>query len=796
MYKKKFYSRRVVDRRHKRLHKSKNHKNYIQSSSSNDDTDCPIDDFKEFKHLIDTSIPSMIYKDFNTNQAYDDDVHDNTNELNDFVDNSTDYSSPLYRGCKYSTKKSTKMLLDFLISQIHLDKKNIIGLIKLIKLLLPIPNKLPTSWKKIKKLFGTTTLSFTTFLCANCLNVCKITSFNTKNCSNNSCRLFDRTLKTSEIVEIVHLDIRSQIKLIINRNINLLQQQHNVSPSSDVTSGSFYRKMASSEHSNTVTLILHSDGAPLVRSTKQSIWPFFASIVELPPPVRDYQANIILLSLWSSKRKPDVNVFLEKSINDIERLINHGTVFYINNMEYRFLIRIQLFVSDLPARALMFKTTHFNGYYACHYCVTKGHWSGSSVIYPYDKNNLELRTHVGFTAAANEAKQKSTNKRTPNIQGVKGFSCLLKIISYPRQIVLDYMHLVCLGHVQSLIKRWCQLLSSVDIMKMDNMLSIARFPHNVHVIYNESILNVESWKAKHGRLFVLNLGIPIGISCLPVLNSSHWIIYCLLVKLLHTPESSDDIDFADMLINYYCRTIANVYDESLELYSLHAHLHLPSQVRLHGGLSTSSAFAFESCIRYLKTKVHGTKHLASQIAYWYDIQSIVNQRKAETTTSYGVNEINLQNECISDYRDHLVYLIQVYDQDLKQIAFFRRFKQSFNTFHTLIYDKPYRCRSYIISYSIKGDDPVIQYGNIILFYKYNNNYFAFIQKYRCSRKQLSQFVELPIEICNKLNEMYPLLELTNEYDIIRADVIRHKCVMVNFQDVYCLSELKMDFEHD
>ncbi|CAF4838892.1 unnamed protein product [Rotaria socialis] len=695
MYKKTFYSRRVVDRRHKRLHKSKNHKNYIQSSSSNDDTDCPIDDFKEFKHLIDTSIPSMIYKDFNTNQAYDDDVHDNTNELNDFVDNSTDYSSPLYRGCKYSTKKSTKMLLDFLISQIHLDKKNIIGLIKLIKLLLPIPNKLPTSWKKIKKLFGTTTLSFTTFLCANCLNVCKITSFNTKNCSNNSCRLFDRTLKTSEIVEIVHLDIRSQIKLIINRNINLLQQQHNVSPSSDVTSGSFYRKMASSEHSNTVTLILHSDGAPLVRSTKQSIWPFFASIVELPPPVRDYQANIILLSLWSSKRKPDVNVFLEKSINDIERLINHGTAFYINNMEYRFLIRIQFFVSDLPARALMFKTTHFNG-----------HWSGSSVIYPYDKNNLELRTHVGFTAAANEAKQKSTNKRTPNIQGVK------------------------------------------------------------------------------------------GISCLPVLNSSHWIIYCLLVKLLHTPESSDDIDFADMLINYYCRTIANVYDESLELYSLHAHLHLPSQVRLHGGLSTSSAFAFESCIRYLKTKVHGTKHLASQIAYWYDIQSIVNQRKTETTTSYGVNEINLQNECISDYRGHLVYLIQVYDQDLKQIAFFRRFKQSFNTFHTLIYDKPYRCRSYIISYSIKGDHPVIQYGNIILFYKYNNNYFAFIQKYRCSRKQFSQFVELPIEICNKLNEMYPLLELTNEYDIIRADVIRHKCVMVNFQDVYCLSELKMDFEHD
>ncbi len=80
----------------------------------------------------------------------------------------------------------------------------------------------------------------------------------------------------------------------------------------------------------------------------------------------------------------------------------------------------------------------------------------------------------------------------------------------------------------------------------------------------------------------------LGVACLPKLNASHWTIYCLLIKLLHTPQSPEDIDFAEKLINYYCRTIAGVYDESMELYSLHAHLHLPSQVRLHGGLSTSS----------------------------------------------------------------------------------------------------------------------------------------------------------------------------------------------------------------
>jgi hypothetical protein len=82
--------------------------------------------------------------------------------------------------------------------------------------------------------------------------------------------------------------------------------------------------------------------------------------------------------------------------------------------------------------------------------------------------------------------------------------------------------------------------------------------------------------------------IILAITSLPVLYASHWAVYCVAIKLLHAPESAEDINFAEHLINYYCRTISKVYDQSLEYYSLHAHLHLPAQVRLHGGLSFSS----------------------------------------------------------------------------------------------------------------------------------------------------------------------------------------------------------------
>ncbi|CAF3656548.1 unnamed protein product [Rotaria sp. Silwood1] len=752
MHKKQFYSRRVVNRRQRRLKKLEKQENYLNSSSENDNEDYNVNQHIYDINSMTSNDLSALHDDLNTYKNYHDDEHDNTNKLNDFQDTIFDHSPPLYDGCRFSTIKSVKMLINF-FCRINLDKQNTINLMKLIKLILPIKNTLPTSWKCIMKLFGKTNFSSTMFFCSKCFNECEKTRFNTKTCMNDNCYLSKRTLKTNEIVEVVNLDIRSQMKSIITRNINLLTQSYDLFPPSDVTSASLYGTTISNTKCNIITIIIHTDGAPLVRSSKQSIWPCFASIVELPPPIREHQTNIMLLALWSAKVKPNVNVFLERTISDIKQLMTHGTSFYINNIEYNIVVRTQFFVSDLPAKALFLRTTNYNGYFACNYCLTKGFWSGSSVLYPYDKNNLELRTHSGFIAAAKSAEEKSTEKRVANVEGVKGLSCLLKIISYPQQIVLDYMHLVCLGHVQTLIKRWCQLINKADIMKMD--------------------------------------------TCLPTLHASHWTIYCLFVKLLHAPQSLEEIDFAEKLINYYCRTIVDVYDESLELFSLHAHLHLPGQVRLHGGLSTSSAFTFESCIRYLKSKVHGTKHLATQIAYWYDIETIVKTTTFELTASCGVNEINFFNEKMNHYRNIIVALLRTHQQDLNQIIFYTRYKKCFLTFHTVLYDKPYKCRSYIVSYINNSDDnDALNYANIIVFYKYHNDYFALIQKYHFSRKKLSHYVELPVEICQKLDKLFPLLELSDDYDIIPVAIVRHQCVMVEFEDVCCLSELRIDSEHD
>lgn len=200
-------------------------------------------------------------------------------------------------------------------------------------------------------------------------------------------------------------------------------------------------------------------------------------------------------------------------------------------------------------------------------------------------------------------------------------SLFFQIFEYPSQIVFDYMHLVCLGHVPSLIKRWCQTIDRATIRSIDSLLGQLRLPHNVNVPFLDSILNANQWKAKNSRLFVLNVGVPIVTLYLPKLLASHFLLYSIAVKMLHAPESADEINLAEDIINYYCKTAGLIHGPSIEIYSLHAHIHLAQQVRKHGGLAHTSAFGFESCIRFISKKAHGSKHLGTQISYWIDLQT-------------------------------------------------------------------------------------------------------------------------------------------------------------------------------
>lgn len=161
-------------------------------------------------------------------------------------------------------------------------------------------------------------------------------------------------------------------------------------------------------------------------------------------------------------------------------------------------------------------------------------------------------------------------------------------------------------------------------------------------------------------MFVLHIGLPLLVDHLPRLHLSHFAMYCVAIRFLHAPRNEDEITFAERLLHLYCQFAPDIYNSSIELLTLHAHLHLPHQVRLHGGLAFNSAFAFESAIRYTKKKAHGTRHLASQISYWTDIDTIIYQPSIQVNTKCALDEINFDHQLLREFQTSLLQSIDDY----------------------------------------------------------------------------------------------------------------------------------------
>jgi hypothetical protein len=132
MYKKYFYSRRVIDRRIRRLQKSEKSSNFLDSSSESDDEYHRINQHDQNTNTINHNSSSEFQENLNNYDNYHDDEYDNTDDLNGVHYDAWDHSLPLYNGCRLSIMILVRMLMDFLISRINLDKQNFINLLKLI----------------------------------------------------------------------------------------------------------------------------------------------------------------------------------------------------------------------------------------------------------------------------------------------------------------------------------------------------------------------------------------------------------------------------------------------------------------------------------------------------------------------------------------------------------------------------------------------------------------------------------------------------------------------------------------
>jgi len=247
----------------------------------------------------------------------DSDLDDDSNfnlETNAFLfSNSNIQLKELYMsllGLKFKHKLSDLALDDF---------------IKLIKIILPSPNNCAKTYKAITKYFNIEASSNEFSICPICKNV-------TQYEKNKKIDKLCSKCTDNEQIQFTVYDIKPQIENILS-NKSYLNQIINSNKSRALTdlnkiesplNGSLYRNLPLDKKNElTISLNVNSDGAPILKSKNFSIWPVFATIVELNQSSREKFQNILLLGVWLHGTKPVNDKFFQFTF---EQIINANNV--------------------------------------------------------------------------------------------------------------------------------------------------------------------------------------------------------------------------------------------------------------------------------------------------------------------------------------------------------------------------------------------------------------------------------------------------------------------------------------
>lgn len=156
-------------------------------------------------------------------------------------------------------------------------------------------------------------------------------------------------------------------EIVINNltNINTrLQETNNIS---DVYDSHLYKDIAKNKKYRVLTFNFNTDGFPVFKSSKISIWLVLLILNKISPKYR-FQ-TLILAALWMSKCEPKANfmkMYLQIFIKQIEKLMNKGiTILNNNNENITFILRPSV---DSVARLIMQNRYQFNGYFGCSWC--------------------------------------------------------------------------------------------------------------------------------------------------------------------------------------------------------------------------------------------------------------------------------------------------------------------------------------------------------------------------------------------------------------------------------------------
>lgn len=222
----------------------------------------------------------------------------------------------LYQGASV-TIGAAMLLLAVFVVEYNLTSEATQHLLQMMSVVLPAGNLLPQSLGRFRKFFLHLRNPVTKhFFCSVCLTY--LTSTDVVVCPNSMCSQ-DLSQKDAKSY-FIEIPVVSQLKTLFRRpgfysslQHRFIRRKQHPDNIEDIYDGELYKSLSTSGvlTRDDISFVLNTDGVPVFKSSKVSIWPVFVVINELPLKARMTNENVMLCGLWFGEKKPSMCTFLK-----------------------------------------------------------------------------------------------------------------------------------------------------------------------------------------------------------------------------------------------------------------------------------------------------------------------------------------------------------------------------------------------------------------------------------------------------------------------------------------------------
>lgn len=438
--------------------------------------------------------------------------------------------------------------------------------------------KVPSSKYLIKKAIPPAITSEIHIECSNCQNYIASAS------SNTSCDECNRNINTSSSDYFVHLPIKQQLILSIERNFDEISFYSSTVTQSDqmcdIHNAQIF-KSAQEYFPNSILLplIINTDGVKVFNSNQKSLWMIQAAQAYLPPNKRYLPQNILIIAAHFGSKKIKMPMFFFPLLKELRDIVDMGGIMIERNgKKFNFTPFILCCSCDLPAKADLQEMVGHSGRYGCSYCLHPGvtvkpDKNRKAVLrFINDNKNYQLRTHDSVI---------STYDRLGSlpINGIKNICCLVSAHKFDLidGFAIDVMHCVHLGVVKKFLSLWLdasnksmpyyikkknQIILSSRIINIKPIAEILRKP--------KSIFQKGEYKANEFRSLLLYY-LPFALPGL--LDNQYVQHFRLLSYAIYTLSKKEilfsEIEMASHQLNEFVEKYERIYGKSNVTMNVH-----------------------------------------------------------------------------------------------------------------------------------------------------------------------------------------------------------------------------------